>query len=58
MKLPRKSYPTTEASKTILHKKFTNCKLDDVRRNPKEWNTEIKLLRGELQNMDTHIDDS
>ena len=33
-------------------------KIDDITRNPKEWITEIKLIRGDLKKLDWHIDDS
>ena len=58
MKLSGNFKPTTGASKTRLRKKFDNCKIYDVNRNPEEWITDIKLLRGDLQNLYLQIDDS
>ena len=58
MKLSRKIDPTTGASKTILQKKFAKCEFDDVTRNPKQWITKLKLIRGYLEKLDVHIDDS
>ena len=50
--------PTTEESKTRLHKKFAKYELDDVTRNSEEWISEIEILRGDLQNLNIHIEDS
>ena len=47
-KLSREFDPTTEASNTILGNKFAECKIYDVIRNPKEWITELELLRIDL----------
>ena len=58
MKLLRKFEATTGASKTRLRKKFDNCKIYDVNRNPEEWITDIKLLRGDLQKHDVKSDHS
>ena len=58
MKLSRRFDATVWASKTILCKKSAKCELDAVTKKIKEWNTELKLLRGYLQKLDLHIDDS
>ena len=55
IKLSRQFEPTTGASKTRLHKKFSKLELYDVTRNPKEWITCLELLRGDLQILDVHI---
>ena len=51
-------YPTTGASKTRLRKKSAKCELYYVKRNPEEWTTKIEILKGDLQKLDVHIDDS
>ena len=58
MKLSRNFDPSTGAFKTGVLNKFTKCKLYDVTRNPKEWITELKLLRGDLGKLDVNLDDS
>ena len=57
-KVSRKFEPNTEASKTRLRKKFAKFKLYDITRNPEEWVTELDLLRGDLQKLYVHIDNS
>ena len=57
-KLSRKFDPTTGTSRTRLHKKFAKCKIDDITINLEEWITELELLRGDLQKLDVHIDNS
>ena len=52
IKLSRKFDPTTGASKTMLHKKFSKY----VTIKPKEWITEIEILRGDLRKLDVQID--
>ena len=56
--LSRKFEPTTGASKTRLRKKFSKYELYEVTRNPEEWITKLELLRGYLQKLDVHIDES
>ena len=58
IKLSRNFEPTAGASKTKLRKKISKCKLDDVTINPKELINNVKLLRGDSQKIDVHIDDS
>ena len=58
MKLSRNFDPSTGAFETGVLNKFTKCKLYDVTRNPKEWITELKLLRGDLGKLDVNLDDS
>ena len=48
--------PTTGDCKTISQKIFEKCELECVTRYFKEWITNIKLLIGDIQNMDVHID--
>ena len=57
-KLLIKFEPNTGSSKTILREKCSWCKLDDVTRNLEECITELKLLIGELQKLNVHIDES
>ena len=57
-KLSGKFEPTTGDSKTRLLKKLAKYELNDITRNPKEWITDIELLRVYLQKLDIHIDDS
>ena len=40
-KLNKKFQPTIGASKTRLRKKFAKCELDDVKRDPEDWITEL-----------------
>ena len=54
----RKFEPTTGDYKTRLYKKFAKGELYDVTRNPKKLNTNIEILRGDLQKLDVHIDNS
>ena len=57
-KISRKFEPTTEASKTRLRKEFAKYELDDVTINTEEWITNIELLRGDLQKIEAHIENS
>ena len=45
-------------SKKILSNKIAKCEMEDVTRNPKEWITRIKILRGNLRKLDIQIYDS
>ena len=58
MKLSRNFDPNTGSSNTRLRRKFYKCKLDCVTRNPKEWITNNKPLRGDIRNLNVHIDNS
>ena len=55
VKFSRKIDPTTEAYKTILQNELLLFKLDDISRYPKDWITEIKLLRRHLQKLNVYI---
>ena len=37
--------------------KIAKIELEDITRDPKEWNTELELLWGDLQELDAKIDD-
>ena len=54
--LSRTFDPTTGAYNTIVSKKFDKCELYDVTINPKEWITDIELLREYLQIPEVRID--
>ena len=57
VKLLGKFDPTTGASRTRPRKKLSKCDLDEVKIDPKEWITKLKLIRGELWKLNLHIDD-
>ena len=50
-KLSKKFKSTTEASKTRLQKKFSNSDLKDITSEPKNWITDLELLRDNLKNL-------
>ena len=56
MKLSRIIEPATRDSKTRLRNKPAKCERYGVPRYPKEWITNLKIMRGDLQNIDTQID--
>ena len=57
VKISRIFYPTTGTSKTRLRKKFAKCELYDATRDPKEWITELKILRGYLWKLNVQFGD-
>ena len=57
VKLSRKFDATTGDYKTRLWNKFTNCKLEYIKRYSLDWTNYIKLIRGDLQKMNVHKDD-
>ena len=51
----KKIDPTTGTSKKRLQNKPAKYKIYDVTRNPEEWITDLKLLRGDQQKLDAQI---
>ena len=58
MNILGKFEPTIVSSKTRLCNKCSKWELDDITRNPKEFITNLRVLRGDLRKLDVQIDDS
>ena len=57
MNIPRIFDPTTGASNTILKKKLPENEVNEITRDPKDWITDLELLRQNFWKLVVIIDD-